>query len=106
MSQTYISQIAPEWFEAKAIEVKGEGYPDLSDVPATRALAGGRSEWDLRAARLKDEAAALEARIRADGPILPDEDIRAMAAQWRAMLDDREAGARAAPRSAPARTGP
>ena len=29
MQQTAISQIAPEWFEAKAVEVKGEGYPEL-----------------------------------------------------------------------------
>ena len=36
MQQGSISQIAPEWFQAKAVEVKGEGYPDLAECSLRR----------------------------------------------------------------------
>lgn len=93
MQQSYISQIAPEWFEAKAIEVKGEGYPELADIPEVRAVDGTRAQWETRAAALKEEAARLEAKLAADGPITPGETVRATAAQWRATLEEGAAAA-------------
>ncbi|MEZ6030974.1 MAG: hypothetical protein R3C46_14675 [Hyphomonadaceae bacterium] len=93
MQQSYISQIAPEWFEAKAVEVKGEGYPELADIPETRPVDGTRVQWDRRATALKDEAAQLEAKLAAEGMIPSDETLRATAAQWRATLEDGAAAA-------------
>ena len=93
MQQSYITQIAPEWFEAKAVEVKGEGYPELADIPETRPVEGTRAQWDRRANALKDEAARLEAKLLADGPITADEVLRATAAQWRATLEEGAAAA-------------
>jgi hypothetical protein len=93
MQQSYISQIAPEWFEAKAVEVKGEGYPELADIPELRPADGTLAQWDRRAVTLKEEAAQLEARMLADGPITSDETLRATAAQWRATLEDGAAAA-------------
>jgi hypothetical protein len=89
MQQSYISQIAPEWFEAKAVEVKGEGYPELSDVPETRAVAGGtQQEWEGRAEALKAEAASMEAKLNAEGGFRTDDEVRATAAQWRACVEE------------------
>lgn len=93
MQQSYISQIAPEWFEAKAVEVKGEGYPELADIPETRPVDGSPAQWERRATALKDEAAQLEAKLAAEGMIPSDETLRATAAQWRATLEDGAAAA-------------
>lgn len=93
MQQSYITQIAPEWFEAKAVEVKGEGYPDLQDVPRATAVDGTRDEWDVRAAALKNQAAELEATLAADGAIRSNDEVRATAAQWRATVEDGAAAA-------------
>ena len=93
MQQSYISQIAPDWFEAKALEVKGAGYPELADIPVARPVDGTAAQWDVKADAIKDQAAALEAKLLADGPIRSDEDVRATAAQWRATLEEGAAAA-------------
>jgi len=93
MQQSYISQIAPDWFEAKALEVKGAGYPELQDIPVARPVDGTAAQWDVKAAEIKDKAAALEAKLRADGTIRSDEEVRATAAQWRATLEEGAAAA-------------
>jgi hypothetical protein len=93
MQQSYISQIAPEWFEAKAVEVKGEGYPSLQDVPQATPVDGTREQWDVRATALKNQAAELEAKLAADGAIKSNEEVRATAAQWRATVEDGAAAA-------------
>ena len=87
------STIAPEWFQAKAIEVKGEGYPELRDVPASRGPSGGAPEWEGEAAALRNASAQLEARAAADGAIPTEEEIRAREAEARARLE----GAQPAP---------
>ncbi len=93
MQQSYISQIAPDWFEAKAQEVKGAGYPELADIPVARPVEGTAADWDAKAVTIKGEAAALEAKLRADGAIRSDEEVRATAAQWRATLEEGAAAA-------------
>jgi hypothetical protein len=93
MQQSYISQIAPEWFEAKAVEVKGEGYPELADVPEVRKAESTLAQSDEGATALKDAATKLEAQLAAQGVIRSDDEVRATAARWRATL---EGGAEAA----------
>jgi hypothetical protein len=93
MQQSYISQIAPEWFEAKAVEVKGEGYPELADVPEVRKVESTLAQSDEGATALKDAATKLEAQLAAQGVIRSDDEVRATAARWRATL---EGGAEAA----------
>jgi hypothetical protein len=85
------STIAPEWFQAKAIEVKGEGYPDLKDVPASRGPTGGAPEWEGQAAELRSAGVALEAKAAETGTIPTEEEVRARAAQLRAELEGTEA---------------
>src|SRR5262249_23066869 len=82
------SAVAPDWFQAKAVEVKGEGYPSLKDIPVTRGTnAKGAEAWKTEAASLKAEAAKLEAKTTEGEAIPTDEEVRARAAQLRATVD-------------------
>ena len=88
------STIAPEWFQAKAVEVKGEGYPDIRDIPQSRGPTGAAAEWEGEAAALKNQAAKIEAAAAqsGEGETLPtDEELRAKAAQMRALIDGKPA---------------
>lgn len=84
-------QQAPVWFEQAQREIKGEGYPDLCEVPEARATSGTAQTWETEASSLRVQAAAIEAKVAAQGPIPTDEEIRARAAQLRA---EAEAGSR------------
>ena len=87
MEQSAISQIAPEWFEEKAGEVKGEGYPELADIPEVRPVVGSVAEWKRQADTLKTSADQLEAIPAGSEPTRTPEEIRAMAARWRALAE-------------------
>ncbi len=87
MQQSAVSQIAPEWFAEKAVEVKGEGYPELSDVPQERPFTGSLKEWKTEADQLKSDADALEATTSAAKDTRTADEIRATAAQWRALAE-------------------
>lgn len=87
MQQSTISQIAPEWFAEKAVEVKGAGYPKLADVPQTRPFTGSLKTWRTQAAELKAEADVLEESEAAKVDSRTPDEIRATAAQWRALAE-------------------
>ena len=87
MEQSGISQIAPAWFEEKAVEVKGEGYPELSDIPEIRPVSGTADEWKQQADTLKKSADQLEALRASEVRNRTPEEIRAMAARWRAIAE-------------------
>lgn len=89
MEQTAISQIAPEWFEAKTAEVKGEGYPELADIPEVRPFSGTAKQWQGEADGLKASAEELEKRAELKDDHRTPDDIRATAAQWRALAEGR-----------------
>lgn len=93
MQQSAVSQIAPEWFAEKAVEVKGEGYPELSDVPQVRPFTGTQKEWEAQADALKTDAEQLEARNAAKDDFRTPEELRATAAQWRAIAEGQAAPA-------------
>ena len=85
------STIAPEWFQAKAIEVKGEGYPEFKDIPTAEGVKGELAQWESEAQSLQSEAAEVEAQLASVPPALSEEEIRAKAAQWRAEVDGQPA---------------
>ncbi len=48
MSNSSVSQIAPEWFAEKTVEVKGEGYPKLKTAETPRTdeeLRATAAQW-------------------------------------------------------------
>jgi hypothetical protein len=89
MEQPALTQIAPDWFEEKTVEVKGEGYPELSDIPQVRPFTGTLREWKAQAAELKTSADELEQRHAAlsEEEFRTPDEIRATAAQWRALAE-------------------
>src|SRR5688572_7358876 len=80
------STIAPEWFQAKAVEVKGEGYPEFKDIPTAEGVKGALAEWEAEAQSLRTKSAEVDAKFASVPPPPTDEEVRAMAAQWRAEL--------------------
>jgi hypothetical protein len=83
------STIAPEWFQAKALEVKGEGYPELDQIPVARPSTSGQAEWDQAAADLNAKAAQF--KIYAPEDIPTDEEVRARHAQLLEQLEGKRA---------------
>jgi hypothetical protein len=81
------SQAAPEWFQAKAKEFQGQGYPDLSKIPAKRGTNADQPAWDAAAASLSAKVAEINAAAASAPPIPTPEEDRAMAAQWRALVE-------------------
>lgn len=75
------SVVAPDWFEAKAEEVKGQGYPDLYAVPQAQEITP-RADWAVVARDLQADAAPLREGAQEDVPTSAE--IRARAAQLRA----------------------
>jgi len=78
----------PPWFVAAQKEVEGEGYPELADIPETRApvrnaVQQQRAETDLRTTRQAVE----NQNPYPEAPHTADE-IRAMAAQLRAATEE------------------
>lgn len=80
-------QQAPVWFEQAQREIKGEGYPDLCEVPETRAASAPAATWEAEASALRADAAVIQAKVAAAGPIPTEEEIRARAAQLRAEAE-------------------
>jgi len=81
------SAVAPEWFEEKAREVEGEGYPALADAP--RIAAPALSIEAAEAIRQELAAAAAEIALQEQGtPVPTPEEIRASAARLRAMTQE------------------
>lgn len=97
MQQSAVSQLAPEWFAEKAVEVKGEGYPKLSDVPPVRPFSGTQKEWEAQADALKTDAEQLEARNADKSDYATPDELRATAAQWRAIAEGQAAPATTKP---------
>jgi hypothetical protein len=78
------SAVAPEWFEQKAREVEGEGYPRLKDAPVARETGLSVEEAGVIRERLLAEAAGID-RLEGSADIPSPEDIRARAAHLRAL---------------------
>ncbi|MDZ4762210.1 MAG: hypothetical protein SGJ21_14185 [Alphaproteobacteria bacterium] len=81
------STVAPEWFQAKAKEVEGEGYPKLADVPVERGATDDRPVWEAEAEGLRAEAQTIETETASDATPPTAEEIRAKAAQLRALTE-------------------
>ena len=82
------STIAPEWFQAKAVEVKGQGYPSLGEIPEQRGeKAPSAAAWQADKDALQKQAKDIEAATATTDIPLTDEQIRARAAQLRALTE-------------------
>jgi len=87
------SSTAPDWFNAKAKEFQGQGYPELSKIPEKRGTTGDQPAWDAAAASLTAKAAEINAATVGVPPNPTAEEDRAMAAQLRAQVEEGKAPA-------------
>lgn len=80
---------APEWYEARKLELAGEGYPRLSDVPVDASYSG----QDMELVTSRDETEAILAAFNADPRSEPvnvsPEEIRAWAQTLIASINAR-----------------
>ena len=90
--------VAPAWFQAKAVEVKGEGYPNIHNVPKVRGDNTNVAAWDAEDASLKQSGATIAAQT-SDTPPTSDE-IRARAADLNARVETPSGGQAASPTAA------
>src|SRR5690349_19609329 len=81
------TQTAPDWFNAKAKEFQGQGYPELSKIPQKRGTTADQPAWDADGAKLSAKAAQMEAAATSAPPNPAIEEDRATAAQWRALVE-------------------
>jgi hypothetical protein len=95
------STIAPEWFQAKAIEVKGEGYPKIAEIPVLKGSTSDQAEWEAAATSLQAESAKIETKLVDSGANPTEEEVRATAAQLRALLENGHPATSAAKPEAP-----
>ncbi len=82
-----VQQQAPAWFDQASREIKGEGYPDLCDIPSAKNNKVNEAAWDAEAKAVRADEKAMLDRAAALGPVPTDEQIRATAAQMRADAD-------------------
>jgi hypothetical protein len=87
------SSTAPDWFQAKAKEFQGQGYPELSEIPEKRGTTADQQAWDAAAASLSAKAAEINAATANIPPNPTAEEDRAMAAQLRAKVEEGKAPA-------------
>ena len=81
------TRTAPDWFEAKAKEFQGQGYPELSKIPEKRGTTTDQPAWDAAGAALAAKAAEMNAAAAGAAPAATPEEDRATAAQWRARVE-------------------
>ncbi len=93
VSETLSSALAsaPDWYEDRKTEVKGEGYPQFTEVPATPTVSAGKGVTEQQVAELFLEAEVMRRDPRAISPSEEDRpDPRSWANSVRAELDAAE----------------
>lgn len=82
-------QQAPDWYEARKLEFRGEGYPDLNSVPALSPPGETRRKLELS----EEETLAALAKFNADPRAVPvtetAEEMQAWARQVRRAVEGR-----------------
>ncbi|MEM8920671.1 MAG: hypothetical protein AAGB25_04840, partial [Pseudomonadota bacterium] len=57
---------APDWFNARAEEVKGEGYPDLRDAPGPPLIDTDDESWSAEVEKLNAAAESIRSDPKAE----------------------------------------
>ena len=78
---------APEWYEARKLEFRGEGYPDLNSVPALSTQRDTRAKLALSEAETLAVLEQFNADPCAEGVTETPEEIRAWALQVRRAVE-------------------
>jgi len=80
---------APEWYEARKVEFRGEGYPDLSSIPEPRQDYDPVRKLELSAAETKAALELFNEDPRSELPAETPEQIQAWADDVRRAVEGR-----------------
>ncbi|MEL7111306.1 MAG: hypothetical protein AAFZ74_08425 [Pseudomonadota bacterium] len=80
---------APEWYEARKVEFRGEGYPDLSSVPELSDSGRTLKKLELSEAETLAALQLFNSDPRAQAPEETPEQIRAWALEVKRAVEGR-----------------
>ena len=80
---------APEWYEARKVEFRGEGYPSLASVPETAPDYNPRRKLALSEADVQAALVRFNSDPRAEGAVETAESMIAWAAEVRRAVEGR-----------------
>ena len=80
---------APDWYEARKLEFRGEGYPDLNSVPELSVPGETLTKLQLSEEEMLATLALFNSHPRAELATETPEDIRAWALRERRAVEGR-----------------
>ena len=80
---------APDWYEARKVEFRGEGYPSLASVPETAADYNPIRKLELSEADVRAAFIRFNSDPRAEGAVETPESIMAWAVEVRRAVEGR-----------------
>ena len=78
---------APEWYAARKVELSGQGYPRIVDVPISRDAKQREASLILSGAELEAVLEKFYASGRAEAAVETGEEMRAWAAETRRAVE-------------------
>ncbi|MHA7900686.1 MAG: hypothetical protein ACX94B_12550 [Henriciella sp.] len=78
---------APEWYEARKVEFRGVGYPDLNSVPELSDRGRTLNKLEISEAETLAALQLFNSDPRAEGAIETPEEIRAWATEVRRAVE-------------------
>lgn len=78
---------APEWFQQRRVEIRGEGYPSFSEVPADTFGQTTQTQLQLSREQMEELHGLFEAHPRAESPVLTAEDVAQLAEELRQPVE-------------------
>lgn len=80
----------PEWFQQRRVEIRGDGYPRLSQVPTVSAISVPQARMELGSQEAAAARAILEGHPRSEpSPYTPDQ-LYGLMAEYRPQVPDLE----------------
>jgi len=80
---------APDWYEARKVEFRGEGYPSLASVPETAADYNPKRKLELSEADVRAALVLFNSDPRADAAVETPESMLAWAREVRRAVEER-----------------
>ena len=80
---------APDWYEARKVEFRGEGYPSLASVPETSPDYNPLRKLEVSEAEVRAALVLFNSDPRAEGAVETPQAMRAWAAEVRRAVEGR-----------------
>ena len=80
---------APDWYEARKVEFRGEGYPSLASVPETAPSYDPLRKLEVSEAEVRAALERFNSDPRAQGAVETADEMRAWAVEVRRAVEGR-----------------